>query len=47
MTATTIRRVAAVALIAAATACSPSWRNDNSAPVNIVADTAGTSDLTL
>ena len=47
MTAATVRRVAAVALIAVATACSPSWRDDNSAPVDIVADAAGTSDLTL
>jgi hypothetical protein len=47
MTAATVRRVAAVALFVVATACSESWRNDNSAPVDIVADAAGTSDLTL
>ncbi len=44
-----VRRVAAVALVATATAtaCSSSWRNDNSAPVEITAAPAGTSDLTL
>ena len=47
MTAATVRRVAAVALVVVAEACSPSWRNDNSAPVEIVADAAGASDLTL
>jgi hypothetical protein len=47
MTAAIVRRVAAVSLVAVATACSPSWRNDNAAAVEIVADAAGTSDLTL
>lgn len=47
MSAATVRRVAAVALVVVAAACSPSWRNDNAAPVEIVADAAGTSDLTL
>jgi hypothetical protein len=47
MMASFVRRVAAVALITAATACSSSWRNDNSAPVEITAATDGTGDLTL
>lgn len=47
MTASFVRRVAAVALIATATACSSSWRNDNSAPVEITAAPDGTSHLTL
>jgi hypothetical protein len=47
MMASFVRRVAAVALITAATACSSSWRNDNSAPVEITAATDGTGDLNL
>ncbi len=42
-----VRGVTAVALIAAATACSSSWRNDNSATVEITTAPDGTSDLTL
>lgn len=47
MTASLVRRFAAVALITTATACSPSWRNDNSAPAEIAVAPDGTSDLTL
>ena len=47
MTASIVRSIAAVALVAVASACSPPWANDDSAPVEITVAADGTSELTL